>query len=321
MEVLRDSGHRVRSWQRHPVHKIKQGYAYVIAGKPVLTFDTSVHNRLVDDGEKSDSIFARLKDGYFVRLAGLAIEEIIATPDRSERAALLQGFSRLRCGAHDCLLPNNELLRQLIRAHESDGAKFDWRSVNVTSPEYASGTSDHDLIADDQLSEQQRLHLMEQKKAFEKPFSDLRPKLDKILRKHKEPHPLSFREVLPQIRPEGGLVCGFAKALYERGGWSSLSDVSIGDFMDRCPPFRAAVYGLLLAWYDRSLGDRHNREKFQAGRIDIFMAVYLPYCDQFITAEEHGEQERCLQEVAFAADINTHVRSYDDFCNGLLLPH
>jgi hypothetical protein len=292
----------------------------MFAGRSVLTFDTSVHNRLVDDGELSEVIYAVLKTGYFVRLAGLAIEELMATPDQAARTALLRGLGRLRYGPHDCLLRNNELLRHLIQANELNAAKFDWKTVNVASPEYARRATGQDLIADDQLSSEQRTHLMEQKKVFEKPFSDLRPKLDEILNRHGAAHPFTFREVLPQIQPEGGLVWGIANGLYKSGGGSSFSETAIHDFMDRCPPFRAAVYCLLLAWYDRSLGDRHNRKKFQAGRIDLFMAVYLPYCDQFITAEQRGERERSLREVAFAADIDTPVRSYDDFCRGLLLP-
>jgi hypothetical protein len=89
--------------------------------------------------------------------------------------------------------------------------------------------------------------------------------------------------------------------------------------MDACPPFRAIVYALLLAWYDRSVRERHTGEKFRAGRLDLFMAVYLPYCDRFITAEIYGEQERCLREVARAAGLHTVVGSYDDFCNGMLV--
>ncbi len=260
-----------------------------------------------------------LKSGYFVRLAGLAIEELIATPDPAERTALLRGVGRLRYGEYDCLLPQNELLKRLIRSNELNAAKFDWKLVNVGSAEYASNAGDQDLIADDQLSSEQRNDLNKQKKAFEKPFSDLRPKLDAIFDRHGAAHPLTFREVLPQIQYEGGLVWGIANGLYVSGGGTSLSETAIHEFMDRCPPFRAAVYGLLLVWYDRSVGDRHNREKFQAGRIDLFMAIYLPYCDQFITAEQQGEQEKCLREVASAAEVNTPVRSYDDFCSGLLL--
>jgi hypothetical protein len=30
----------------------------MIAGRPLLIFDTSVHNRMTDDGEKSESTYA-----------------------------------------------------------------------------------------------------------------------------------------------------------------------------------------------------------------------------------------------------------------------
>ena len=62
------------------------------------------------------------------------------------------------------------------------------------------------------------------------------------------------------------------------------------------------IYVMLLSWYDRSVRHRHTGEKFQAGRNDLFMAVYLPYCDKFVTAEKLREQEKCLREVVAVAD-------------------
>jgi hypothetical protein len=49
------------------------------------------------------------------------------------------------------------------------------------------------------------------------------------------------------------------------------------------------------------------------------MTVYLPYCDKFVTAEENGEQERCLREVVAVAGLETEILSYDDFCNSFLV--
>ena len=49
-------------------------------------------------------------------------------------------------------------------------------------------------------------------------------------------------------------------------------------------------------------------KKFEAGRNDMFMAVHLPYCDKFVTAEKYGEQERCLREVvAVAVSLETEI--------------
>jgi hypothetical protein len=275
---------------------------------------------MFDDGTaKSDPVIAGLESGYFVRLTGLALEEMIATPNSSERAALMACAGRLQRGPNDCLLPHNELLRLLVVAHNAAPNRFDWRSVNVSTSEYAQAFSNRDLIANDKLSAEQREDLKLRKKELEAPFSSLRPKLEEIFERHGEARPMTFREVLPRIQGEGGLVWGFGKGLYDRAAGTDVSDATIRQFMDSCPPFRAAVHALLLLWYDRSVRERHTAEKFRAGRLDLFMAVYLPYCDQFITAEIGGEQERCLREVVSAAGLKTEVRSYDDFCSSMLV--
>jgi hypothetical protein len=54
-------------------------------------------------------------------------------------------------------------------------------------------------------------------------------------------------------------------------------------------------------------------ERFKAGRNDLFMSLYLPYCDIFVTAEKKGEQERCLKEIASLLGLKTSILSYDDF--------
>src|ERR1017187_6740996 len=107
----------------------------------------------------------------------------------------------------------------------------------------------------------------------------------------------------------GSLMWGMGKLLYDRASGTNASEATVNEFMDYCPPFRALIYSLLLSWYDRGVRDRQSGEKFTAGRNDLFMAVYLPYCDQFVTAEIRGEQEKCLRAVASAANLETKVLS------------
>ena len=292
----------------------------MIASRPVVSFDTSVHNRMLDDGAaQSDAMFAGLKSGYVVRLTGLALEEMVATQDSSRRVALIACTGRLQHGPIDTLLPQNEILWLLILAHKAAPDSFDWKSVNVTTSDYAKVFSNRNLIADDVHSTQAREDLKQRKKKFGCYWSTLRPKLDKEFERCGEARPKTFREVLPRIQVEGGFVWSIGKDLYDHAAETDASETTIRQFMDSCPPFRAVVYANLLVWYHRSLRDLLAGEKFSAGGIDLLMAIYLPYCDQFITAEIGGEQEKCLREVAIAADLNTEVRSYDDFCSSLLI--
>jgi hypothetical protein len=43
------------------------------------------------------------------------------------------------------------------------------------------------------------------------------------------------------------------------------------------------------------------------------MALYLPYCDIFVSAEIKREQERCLKELDSILSLKTEVLSYDEF--------
>ena len=72
---------------------------------------------------------------------------------------------------------------------------------------------------------------------------------------------------------------------------------------------------MIMSWYDLGVRDPHVGEKFRAGGNDLFMSIYLPYCNRFVTAKRNGEQEKCLREVVFLAGPETEVLSYDSFCN------
>jgi hypothetical protein len=78
--------------------------------------------------------------------------------------------------------------------------------------------------------------------------------------------------------------------------------------MNVCPPFRAAIYALCLSWYDRCIRPPDAQPEFVAGRNDMLMSVYLPYCGRFVVAD--WNQEQCLREVASASDVACAILSY-----------
>ena len=83
---------------------------------------------------------------------------------------------------------------------------------------------------------------------------------------------------------------GLDAALIPRWASDGGPDAMLKRFDDCCPPFRAFVTAISLSFYDRCI--RHlSGPKFSAGRNDQMMSIYLPYADQFISAEEKGMQE------------------------------
>jgi hypothetical protein len=77
------------------------------------------------------------------------------------------------------------------------------------------------------------------------------------------------------------------------------------------------VLAFILTWYDRCLRKIHDGPKFKAGRVDQFMAVYLPYCHQFVTNDK--DQQKCLQEIAKLCGLKTQVRLYAEFYGSFMV--
>src|ERR1700722_14785663 len=288
----------------------------VIGNLPIITFDTSAHNRLVEDGDRAEPPIKAIKAGMFFRFAGLSIEELISTPDPTKRAALFTSCARLQQGSTDCIYPQNELIRLLVVEHFKNPSAFDWTAVDVRAWEYEDAIRRRYFITDEQLAADQRRELKNRQKSYKQMFSNLRPELRKVFEDHREAPPITLREAVSRLQgTEKSLIWSMGKLLYDRGAETDASISTVKLFMGACPPFRALVYAMIMSWYDLGVRDPHVGEKFKAGGNDLFMSIYLPYCDKFVTAEKNGEQEKCLKEVAILAGLETQILSYDAFCN------
>lgn len=294
----------------------------------VLTFDTSVHNRLVKIGASSNSIYEAIKSRYFFRLAGLSFEEMMSTPQAADRLALLDGCRQLTAGRAgrfwDCLHPPYEVLRILIAAHTKDSASFQWLAVDVRSGGLAHEIQNSELTADDALANVQRTEQIASIRSYKAAWVELRDKLDRIFAAQRAPRPRTFEEAFNSGSPR--LFPGMGKGFYDAGlrfdaklrGEKMDPDTdmpTVQHFIDNCPPFRALLCAYLMSWYNTSLRDWSKSEKFAAGRNDLFMAVYLPYCDVFVTRDV--EQESCLRELTKYIGVDTEVLAFDAFKDGL----
>lgn len=291
----------------------------------VLTFDSSVHNRLVKIGESANPIYAGIKSRYFFRLAGLSFEEMMSTPQAADRLALLDGCRKLTRGRWwDCLNPPYELLRILVVAHASDPSNFRWLEVDVRSGGLAYEIRNGELTADDTLANLQRTEQNVAIKAYKSFWIQLRSRLDPIFEEQGIPRPETFAEafenasstLLPAMGKEfydAGLR--FDAVLREKRIEPDTDMDAVRHFIATCPPFRALLCAVLMSWYNTSLRKGNTSEKFGAGRNDMFMAVYLPLCDIFVMRDTG--QESCLKELTKYIGVRTEVLSFDDFTDSL----
>jgi hypothetical protein len=292
---------------------------------PILTFDTGPHNRLMEDGLDSARVFATIRSRYFFRLSGLSYEELMATLDADKRRAFWKDCGKLKGSSWDCLNPHYEILRLLIVAHAQAPADFRWLAVDVRSPELNHEISTGQFIGDDELSKRQWQEQKASLDGWRDMWSGLRPKLDSAFMAEGKLRPKTFEEAYNEYGPR--LLPSIGKLLYDGGLRADAklreeviepdTDIEIvKHFIDNCPPFRALLCASLMSWYQHSARDEDG-ERFKAGRNDLFMALYLPYCDTFVTSEKYAEQERCLRKIASILGLRTEILSYDAFISRL----
>jgi len=285
---------------------------------PIVGFDTSAHNRIKDDGAVAERVIASIGAKRDLRIFGMSVDELASTPDPTERAALFASCKQLlQAGQSRCLYGQNELLQAHIRAHYDNPWIYDWRMVDSVSWEYDDEIRNCTLVSNDELSAEQRQQQKElQKRYKQNVFAPLRSKFDPIYAKHNATRPRTFREFVEQDE-DATLRTGLGKMLYDCVTGLNISRYRIREFMRICPPFRAFVFGMLMAEYDMSIADQRAGERFKAQRNDLFMSIYLPYCDEFVTDEKEGEQARCLREIVKFAGLYTEVLSYEEFTKKL----
>ena len=267
---------------------------------PTIIFDTSGINALEKCGAASEPLMRRLQCAFKVILTFTSAEELIATPELKKREALLARFERLwRLGA-ECICPPHEIMRLLISTHSSDPSKFDWTKVGVRTPEcrdleYAIARRD----LDNELCVQQKAENREYEKDFEGTWKSLRPRLDPILMEDPSERPKNYGDAVAMGAEY------WAQKVYKWFSGKELAGAEAKSFMEICPPFRAYCYGMVMAEYNWALRAHDGNKRPTAGRNDLYAAVHLPYCDQFITQDR--PQKENLREVASEAKIPCEI--------------
>ena len=283
--------------------------------QPTIAMDNSVLNRLAKENDP-EPVIAAMLSGYEVRVPEMAFGEAIATPKLEMRMKLME-VCRLCVASGSSITAAHWLMDRHIKRFHDYPRRYSWRNVQSRYFDLEEAMlSGHYHVNEALVSEQAA-----EMKAHQDEFEQCFPKS-----KRTTPFPSSFADWIAECQVKDGSFWNTARGLYCAAFRSkdgimigrSLSkppdDAALQTFLDLCPPMRAIVYAFELTHYDRSLRQAPAMS-YKAGRNDQMMAVYLPYCDQFLTDDK--QQHRCLTEVASRAGIPTQVLFYDDFRSSL----
>jgi len=274
--------------------------------KPVLIFDTSVFNALADDGDGA-SLVAGLRAGYVVCLTGLNISEILANQDADRREQLLD-LCRLFLGEGLCLVPHHWIIERMVAQYYKAQA-FNWKSVDVRFREGEIEVARQDLV-NDATAKEEREHLRQHEEELFGHLNEQRNKFQQLFASGTR-RPSTYSEFIAVLQEPGGAFWTAGAEMCKRITGVPPGEKAVRDFVAACPPFHAALLGVFVAYYDRCIRDLKTGPSFRAGRYDLFMSVYLPYCVQFISHDE--KQVRAFREVTSASGLPVEIRLYREW--------
>lgn len=209
---------------------------------PIVTFDTTAHNRLVDDS-RSGSVLAGMKSMWF-RFAGLSIEALFAAP-AARRTGLFASCRQIQIGPSECFLPSNLLTEQLILAHFSEPSGFNWKTVDVRWPDCDRQLRNPEFFADEPISKEQRDFQWERRQSDKERFVEPRPKLQPIFDAHGEAPPTTFREAISRLDNVGNSAMWFkAQFYYDLVTTVDSTEATVKEFAASCPPFLSLIYAV-----------------------------------------------------------------------------
>jgi len=287
----------------------------MMGDQPTIAMDNSVLNRLAKENNPKPVIAAMLS-GYEVRVPEMAFGEAIATAKPEVRMKLME-VCRLLVASGSGITAAHWLMDRHIKRFHDYPLRYSWRNVQSRYFDLEEAILSGNYHVDEALVSEQAAQMEANQAEFEQCF----PKSQRTT-----PLPNSFADWIAECQIKDGSFWNTARGLYcaafrpqngimiGRPLSNPPDDAVLKTFLDLCPPMRAIVYAFELTHYDRSLR-KEKALSYKAGRNDQLMAVYLPYCDQFLTDDK--QQHRCLTEVASRAGIPTQVRFYDDFRSSL----
>jgi len=282
------------------------------SGLQRLSFDTSGVNALANSPDCA-VLLAGIRSGYFTRLTLPSVAEPLATSDPVRRNKLFDVLNALRLNG-ECLKAHDWILTQLVQNHaKNTGVK--WDSQDIRFAECEIGIARREFSEND--SEAERKFAAETEEQFTTTFADTRPLFEAAFQGGTE-RPTSADELLTHLSGVGGGFWIMAANLYERAAGIRPTEEQIRAFVaNECPPFFALMLGLVHAEFEWSIIEKPTSKDKRVGKTDLFCAIYLPYCDLYITDDD--EQRRCLTGIAATAKLSVEILSFADF-SGRLMP-
>lgn len=279
----------------------------------IYCFDTSALNRLHDDPERK-SIARGIVVTNRIYISGLNIIEACATGDAKRRQSLI-GLLKELSGNYRPLAIPNELLQTLAVAY----AKRDTKPV-ITIDERQNGIWIA-LNAPTEIGDEERQEVLTWKVQLEESFRDAhrtaRDAFQELFTSGRSPRPRTVSALIRHYVQNEDFLYEVVSPIYLRSTGKELPRNELRQFLVDVPSWQQYFLGWAHSVYSRTIRETKYGVKTNAGTIDLWCAVYLCFCDVFVTDDQ--AQRRALRILNVFNRRRTRVISYDTLRMRLLI--
>jgi hypothetical protein len=279
-----------------------------IRNKHIL--DTSAWNNLYDD-PGSDRLIKILRTKIVLPTA-LAISELAAIENPDRRHGIIRLMKILGHDNRPLAMPNQLIIMacqgyssraQNLTINAGDEAEGAWIALN--HPELLDG-------------EAQKLTLTfneEREDIFRRYFEGLRDLLQPQFKRGLA-RPQSFKALVERYTVNDDLIYKFVNEIYERAVGQPLRRGDLWELVRSLACWRLFLLSYVYAAHRRAIKQQGFGWKNNAGALDLWSAVYLPFSDTFVTHDKR--QRRALKVIDRASTRPSRLVSYNQWREELL---
>lgn len=271
-------------------------------------------NRLHDDPDREALIAGLLTAGEFY-VSAYNVIETAGTKDRVRRVSLVRLLSRLARGKRP-LNAANTIIRGLADAHAERIQK-----VTVNTDSNLEGVWQA-MCRPEELDEEVRAESVtwaeERTAEFESTVAGARPLFQELFKRKPEERPPTAAETIRRyLKHKEQVFEQLISPIYLKQTGKVLTEEGFENLIQE-PAWMLYLGVYVYALHHRTMPDQRYSAKWHADAIDLQQAIYLRFCDRFVTAD--GPQYRAIRLMnRFNVDRRTEVLRYDAFRGRLLV--
>lgn len=272
-----------------------------------IYFDTSAINALYDDAEPGRVVAGLMSIGQF-RTSSFIVNEIAGTRDLERRLSLLILTSKLAEGTVPLQLPHL-IVRRILRAYASGQTDF---SAEVAPDDDALRVLRSPALATDVSRDLASEWTSNVEQLFDSIAVSMRERAQTARPRRQQPYFSSISSLIRHLMFDPGETFRkFVAAMYLAETGQIPEEFTLMRLVEH-PAWRLSFGSFVFALHRRSMrAERYARWR-NAGGIDLQQAVYLAFCDHFVTADV--QQFRALRLLnVLNRHANTSVWRYSNF--------